>query len=152
MPAGQTPYTVCFIACADLVDKIHPGERVTVTGYTEQHQFRSTKDEECKSVFALTSMLFISVRLKAATYDETVKWIAERTHWQVDCSFQLAWHLRAISSCLGTKHVTNTKTSRKAFWCNSWRDKERVQLGQTMQTNWEVSFWDQHSPLRRSWH
>ena len=32
MPPGQTPYTVLLYACADLVDKVHPGERVTVTG------------------------------------------------------------------------------------------------------------------------
>lgn len=32
MPAGQTPYTVLLYACADLVDQIQPGERVTVTG------------------------------------------------------------------------------------------------------------------------
>ena len=32
MPAGQTPYTVLLYACADLVDKVQPGERVTVTG------------------------------------------------------------------------------------------------------------------------
>ena len=32
MPAGQTPYTVLLYACADLVDKVRPGERVIVTG------------------------------------------------------------------------------------------------------------------------
>ncbi|XP_054161735.1 DNA replication licensing factor mcm4-A-like [Oppia nitens] len=32
MPAGQTPYTVLLYACADLVDKVQPGERITVTG------------------------------------------------------------------------------------------------------------------------
>ncbi|CAG2178198.1 unnamed protein product [Oppiella nova] len=32
MPAGQTPYTVLLYACSDLVDRVQPGERVTVTG------------------------------------------------------------------------------------------------------------------------
>lgn len=32
MPAGQTPSTVSLIACADLVDKVNPGDRVHVTG------------------------------------------------------------------------------------------------------------------------
>ncbi|XP_062501051.1 DNA replication licensing factor mcm4-A-like isoform X2 [Corticium candelabrum] len=32
MPAGQTPYTVILYAHNDLVDTVHPGDRVTVTG------------------------------------------------------------------------------------------------------------------------
>jgi DNA replication licensing factor MCM4 len=32
MPAGQTPYTVMLYAHNDLVDEVHPGDRVTVTG------------------------------------------------------------------------------------------------------------------------
>ena len=32
MPAGQTPYTVIVFAHGDLVDKVQPGDRVTVTG------------------------------------------------------------------------------------------------------------------------
>ncbi|KAG9510059.1 DNA replication licensing factor MCM4, partial [Fragariocoptes setiger] len=32
MPAGQTPSTVSLVACADLVDKVSPGDRVYVTG------------------------------------------------------------------------------------------------------------------------
>lgn len=32
MPAGQTPYTVLLYGCAELVDQVQPGERVTVTG------------------------------------------------------------------------------------------------------------------------
>ena len=32
MPPGQTPYTVVVIAHANLVDKVQPGDRVTVTG------------------------------------------------------------------------------------------------------------------------
>lgn len=32
MPAGQTPATVALVACADLVDKVFPGERIFVTG------------------------------------------------------------------------------------------------------------------------
>lgn len=32
MPAGQTPHTVLVFAHDDLVDKVQPGDRVTVTG------------------------------------------------------------------------------------------------------------------------
>lgn len=32
MPAGQTPHTVVMYAHNDLVDKVQPGDRVTVTG------------------------------------------------------------------------------------------------------------------------
>lgn len=32
MPAGQTPSTVALVACADLVDRVSPGDRVYVTG------------------------------------------------------------------------------------------------------------------------
>jgi hypothetical protein len=32
MPAGQTPHTVFVFAHNDLVDKVQPGDRVTVTG------------------------------------------------------------------------------------------------------------------------
>lgn len=32
MPAGQTPSTIALIACADLVDRVNPGDRVVVTG------------------------------------------------------------------------------------------------------------------------
>lgn len=32
MPAGQTPTTVALIACAELVGKVNPGDRVFVTG------------------------------------------------------------------------------------------------------------------------
>ena len=32
MPAGQTPHTVVVYAHNDLVDKVQPGDRITVTG------------------------------------------------------------------------------------------------------------------------
>lgn len=32
MPAGQTPHTTIVYAHNDLVDKVQPGDRVTVTG------------------------------------------------------------------------------------------------------------------------
>ena len=32
MPAGQTPHTVVLFAHNDLVDKVQPGDRVTITG------------------------------------------------------------------------------------------------------------------------
>lgn len=40
MPAGQTPSTISLIACADLVDKVHPGDRVFVTGIYRSHPVR----------------------------------------------------------------------------------------------------------------
>jgi len=41
MPAGQTPYTVLLYACADLVDAVQPGDRVTVTGIYRATAIRS---------------------------------------------------------------------------------------------------------------
>ncbi len=32
MPAGQTPHTVMLFAHNDLVDKVQPGDRITITG------------------------------------------------------------------------------------------------------------------------
>lgn len=32
MPAGQTPHTIILLAHNDLVDAVHPGDRITVTG------------------------------------------------------------------------------------------------------------------------
>ena len=32
MPAGQTPHTIIVFAHSDLVDKVQPGDRVTITG------------------------------------------------------------------------------------------------------------------------
>lgn len=32
MPAGQTPHTMVVFAHGDLVDKVQPGDRVTITG------------------------------------------------------------------------------------------------------------------------
>ena len=32
MPAGQTPHTVVMFAHDDMVDKVQPGDRITVTG------------------------------------------------------------------------------------------------------------------------
>ncbi|VDK52934.1 unnamed protein product [Gongylonema pulchrum] len=32
MPAGQTPYTVTLFAHGDLVERVQPGDRVSVTG------------------------------------------------------------------------------------------------------------------------
>ena len=32
MPAGQTPHTVVMFAHDDMVDKVQPGDRVTITG------------------------------------------------------------------------------------------------------------------------
>lgn len=32
MPAGQTPSTISLVACADLVDRVTPGDRVYITG------------------------------------------------------------------------------------------------------------------------
>ena len=40
MPAGQTPSTVTLVACADLVDKVNPGDRIFVTGVYKAHPVR----------------------------------------------------------------------------------------------------------------
>lgn len=51
MPAGQTPYTVLLYACANLVDQVQPGERVTVTGIYRSTQIRvNPKIRNIKSV------------------------------------------------------------------------------------------------------
>ncbi|KAH9526495.1 DNA replication licensing factor, mcm4 component [Dermatophagoides farinae] len=52
MPAGQTPYTVLLYACADLVDKVQPGERITVTGIFRATSIRvNPKIRNVKSVY-----------------------------------------------------------------------------------------------------
>lgn len=52
MPAGQTPYTVLLYACADLVDKVQPGERITVTGIFRATSIRvNPKTRNVKSVY-----------------------------------------------------------------------------------------------------
>ncbi|KAF7494597.1 DNA replication licensing factor MCM4 [Sarcoptes scabiei] len=52
MPAGQTPYTVLLCACSDLVDKVQPGERVTVTGIYRATPIRvNPKIRNVKSVY-----------------------------------------------------------------------------------------------------
>src|SRR5699024_3617082 len=52
MPAGQTPYTVLLYACANLVDGVQPGERVTVTGIYRATSIRvHPKVRNIKSVF-----------------------------------------------------------------------------------------------------
>ena len=33
MPTGQTPHTMVIFAHGDLVDKVQPGDRITVTGW-----------------------------------------------------------------------------------------------------------------------
>lgn len=40
MPAGQTPATVALVACADLVDRVTPGDRVHITGVYRAHPVR----------------------------------------------------------------------------------------------------------------
>lgn len=52
MPAGQTPYTVLLYACANLVDQVQPGERVTITGIYRATPIRvNPKIRNIKSVF-----------------------------------------------------------------------------------------------------
>ena len=52
MPAGQTPYTVLLYACNDLVDKVQPGERVTVTGIYRATSIRlHPRKRNVKSVY-----------------------------------------------------------------------------------------------------
>ena len=52
MPAGQTPYTVLLYACADLVDNVQPGDRITVTGIYRATPVRlNPKQRNVKSVY-----------------------------------------------------------------------------------------------------
>lgn len=52
MPAGQTPYTVLLYACADLVDSVQPGDRVTVTGIYRATPVRANpRQRSVKSVY-----------------------------------------------------------------------------------------------------
>lgn len=52
MPAGQTPYTVLLYACADLVDTVQPGDRVTVTGIYRANPVRvNPKQRSVKAVY-----------------------------------------------------------------------------------------------------
>ena len=52
MPAGQTPYTILLYACADLVDAVQPGDRVTVTGIYRATPVRENpRQRNVKSVY-----------------------------------------------------------------------------------------------------
>jgi DNA replication licensing factor MCM4 len=52
MPPGQTPYTVLLYGCADLVDKVRPGERVTITGIYRATPIRvNPRQRNVKSVY-----------------------------------------------------------------------------------------------------
>ncbi len=52
MPPGQTPYTVLLYGCADLVDKVQPGERVTITGIYRATPIRvNPRQRNVKSVY-----------------------------------------------------------------------------------------------------
>lgn len=53
MPAGQTPHTVVLFAHNDLVDAVHPGDRVTVTGI-----YRAIPMQVGKAVVRLTLVTF----------------------------------------------------------------------------------------------
>uniref|UniRef100_X1Z8H6 DNA replication licensing factor MCM4 n=1 Tax=Capitella teleta TaxID=283909 RepID=X1Z8H6_CAPTE len=52
MPAGQTPHTVILFAHTDLVDKVQPGDRVTVTGIYRATPLRvNPRQRNVKSVY-----------------------------------------------------------------------------------------------------
>jgi len=52
MPAGQTPHTVILYAHNDLVDKVNPGDRVTITGIYRATPLRADiKARNVKSVY-----------------------------------------------------------------------------------------------------
>jgi len=55
MPAGQTPSNVALIACADLVEKVNPGDRIFVTGIYRVHPVRvMARQRRLKSAFRAT--------------------------------------------------------------------------------------------------
>ena len=52
MPAGQTPHTVLIFAHDDLVDKVQPGDRVTVTGVYRATPLRANpRQRSVKAVY-----------------------------------------------------------------------------------------------------
>ena len=52
MPAGQTPHTVILYAHNDLVDKVQPGDRVTITGIYRATPLRvNPRQSNVKSVY-----------------------------------------------------------------------------------------------------
>lgn len=52
MPAGQTPHNVILYAHNDLVDKVQPGDRVTVTGIYRATPMRvNPRQRNVKSVY-----------------------------------------------------------------------------------------------------
>ena len=52
MPPGQTPHTVVIFAHNDLVDKVQPGDRITVTGIYRATPLRvNPKQRNVKSVY-----------------------------------------------------------------------------------------------------
>ena len=52
MPAGQTPHTVVLFAHDDLVDKVQPGDRITVTGIYRATPLRvNPRQRNVKSVY-----------------------------------------------------------------------------------------------------
>lgn len=55
MPAGQTPSTVSLVACADLVDRVSPGDRIYVTGIFKANPVRVLfHQRKVKSTFRTT--------------------------------------------------------------------------------------------------
>lgn len=55
MPAGQTPSIVSLVACADLVDKVSPGDRVFVTGIYKANPVRlMARQRKVKTAFRTT--------------------------------------------------------------------------------------------------
>ena len=52
MPAGQTPHTVVVFAHGDMVDKVMPGDRVTISGiYRAQPLRPNPKMRNVKAVY-----------------------------------------------------------------------------------------------------
>ena len=52
MPPGQTPHTVILYAHSDLVDKVQPGDRVSITGIYRATPLRvNPKVRNVKSVY-----------------------------------------------------------------------------------------------------
>lgn len=78
MPAGQTPHTVMLFAHNDLVDKVQPGDRVTITGIYRAVPLRpNPKQRNVKSVYkthidVVHYRKYDSRRLQAAEDDDDV--------------------------------------------------------------------------------
>merc|ERR1712025_1405102 len=77
MPAGQTPHTVVLYVHGELVDKVQPGDRVSVTGVYRAVPHRSNpKMRNLMSVYKTHIDVVHSERLMLIVF---IRWIRSRS-------------------------------------------------------------------------